>query len=144
MMRWELPTKLSCVRQLRTNTWHIYSLSTVGGSTTISGKSSKTTSPRVATSTQRTALRLSYSWTGTQSWPQRTVDCRGQHLSRREDNQRRARKRRDPTSPNQRRRTLIRSTSRTYLASSVGRRVTHNRTAQQKPMMTMICPSPAG
>jgi hypothetical protein len=48
-----------------------------GGNTSISGKGFKTTSPRVATSTQRTALRLSYSWTGTQSWPQRTVHCRG-------------------------------------------------------------------
>jgi hypothetical protein len=43
----------------------------------------------------------------------------------------------------QKRRTLIRSTSRTYLPSSAGRRVTHNHTAQQKPMMTMIQPSPA-
>jgi hypothetical protein len=41
------------------------------------------------------------------------------------------------------RRTLIRSTSRTYLASSAGRRVVHNRTAQQKPMIMTICPSPA-
>jgi hypothetical protein len=143
-MRWELTTKLPCVRQLRTDTWHVYSLSTAGGSTIISGKSSKMTSPMVATSTQRTALRLSYSWTGTRSRPQRTVDHRVQHSPRREGNQRRVRKRKDPTSPKQRRRTLIRSTSRTYLASSAVRRVIHNCTAQQKPMMTTIRPSPAG
>ncbi len=144
MTRWELPTKLPCIRQLRTNTWRKYSSSTAGGHMTISGKSCKTTSPGVATSTQRTALRLSYSWTGTRSRPQRTVNCRGQHLPRKEGKQRRAMKRRDPTSPKQRRRTLIRSTSRTYLDSSAGRRVIHNCTAQQKPTMTTIRPSPAG
>jgi hypothetical protein len=53
------------------------------------------------------------------------------------------RKRRDPTSPKQKRRTLIRSSSSTYLASSAGRRVIYNCTAQQKPMMMTIRPSPA-
>jgi hypothetical protein len=33
--------------------------------------------------------------------------------------------------------------SRTYLASSAGKRVIHNCTTQQKPMMMTICPSPA-
>jgi hypothetical protein len=45
--------------------------------------------------------------------------------------------------PKAEKRTLIRSTSRIYLASSAGRRVIHNRTAQQKPMMMTIHPSPA-
>ena len=64
-------------------------------------KELQTTSPRVATSTQRTALKLSYSWTGTQSRPQRTVHRRGQHSPRRGGNQRRVKKKRDPTSPKQ-------------------------------------------
>ncbi len=82
-MRWEPLTKLPCVRQLTTITWLRYSLSTAVGNTSISGKSFKTTSPRVATSTQKTALKLSYSWTGTRSQPQRTVHRRGQYLPRR-------------------------------------------------------------
>ena len=103
-----------------------------------SGKNSRTTSRKVATSTPKIARKPCSSWTGTQSQRPQMVDRMAQRSPRREGDLKRERRRMGAPGGNKRKRKImIKNILKTNRASNAGRKVTRNPTALRKTTTTI-------